>query len=193
MHGDLVWQRFPNCRSRPKSGSRSSVKWVPKVILEFILFLLSFICKLDKNTVNLLPLFSELSCKAHNNFDNIWSCHPTLRELHWLPMQARVNVKICLSFIRVLTNSSPSYVSSLVTPCSSLQSRRALRSSSHADFVATCAIRTFGNRAFALANRHHYYHFVKLTSRHTCSKFITTRLSSNTFFYYALLCKMPFV
>src|SRR6218665_1133024 len=32
--------------------------------------------------------------------------------------------------------------------------------------------------AFALANRHHYYRFEKLTSRHTCSKFSTTRLSS---------------
>jgi len=24
---------------------------------------------------------SPLSCKAHQNFD-VWSCHPTLRELH---------------------------------------------------------------------------------------------------------------
>src|SRR6218665_292030 len=43
------------------------------------------------------------------------------------------------------------YVSSLVTPCSSLQSRRALRSSSQADFVVTRSIRKFGNHAFALA------------------------------------------
>src|SRR6218665_3884434 len=177
----------------PKVGREVLSSGSPKLFLNLFYFCCHLFVNWIKNTVNLLPLFSELSCKAHNNFDIMWSCHPTLRELHWLPMQARVNVKICLSFIRVLTNSSPSYVSSLVTPCSSLQSRRALRSSSHADFVATCAIRTFGNRAFALANRHHYYHFVKLTSRHTCSKFITTRLSSNTFFYYALLCKMPFV
>src|SRR6218665_568022 len=52
------------------------------------------------------------------------------------------NFKICLLMYRVYTNSSPSYVSSLVTPCSSLQSRQAatcigLRSSSQVDFVVT--------------------------------------------------------
>src|SRR6218665_1962526 len=54
---------------------------------------------------------------------------PTLRELHWLPIPARINFKICLLMYRVYTNSSPSYVSSLVTR----------------------SIRKFGNRAFALA------------------------------------------
>ena len=38
----------------------------------------------------------------------------TLRELHWLPIPARVNFKICLLMYRVYTNSSPSYVSSLI-------------------------------------------------------------------------------
>jgi len=76
---------------------------------------------------------------------------PTLRELHWLPIQARINFKICMLMYRVHTNSSPSYVSSLVTPCSSVQSRRGLRSSSQADFVVIRSVRKFGNRAFALA------------------------------------------
>ena len=75
-------------------------------------------------------------------------------------------------------------ISSFVTPCSSLRFRRTLWSSSHAVFVVTWerSIRTFGNRAFALGNRHHYYHFVKLTSSRTFSKFVTTRLSSITRF-----------
>src|SRR6218665_3359707 len=42
-----------------------------------------------------------------------------------------------LSMIQVHTNSSPSNVSSLLISCFSLQSRRALRSSSQADFVVT--------------------------------------------------------
>ena len=40
---------------------------------------------------------------------------PTLCELHWLPTPARINFKICLLMYRVYTNSSPAYVSSLVT------------------------------------------------------------------------------
>src|SRR6218665_148337 len=55
--------------------------------------------------------------------------------------------KMCLSMmVRFHTNSSPSCVSLLVTPSSSLQSRRALRSSSQADFVVI--LTTFGDRAF---------------------------------------------
>src|SRR6218665_2416145 len=58
-----------------------------------------------------------------------------------LPIPARLNFKICLLMYRVYKNSSPSYVSSFVPPCSSLQSRRALRSSAQADFVVTRSIR----------------------------------------------------
>src|SRR6218665_1901918 len=68
-------------------------------------------------------------------------------------MQARVNIKMCLPMFRVHTNSSPSYVSSLVTSFSSLQTRQSvgLRSSSQADFVAHNRLEKYGNRAFALA------------------------------------------
>ena len=76
---------------------------------------------------------------------------PTFRELHWLPIQARINFKICLLMYRIHTNSSHSYDSSLVTSCSSLQSRRALRSSFQADFVVTRSLRKLGNHAFGLA------------------------------------------
>jgi len=85
-------------------------------------------------------------------------------------------------------NSSPSYVSSLATPCSAIQSRPALWSSSQADFIVTWSLRkpctciscTRLNRTScrtSLANLHRY-RFVKLTSRHTFSLFIMTRLSS---------------
>jgi len=90
-----------------------------------------------------MPLVKNLSPRDHAT--------PTLCELHWLPIQVCINFKICLLMYQVYTNSSPFYVSSLVTPCSSLQSRQALRFSPEADFVVTWSLRKFGNRAFALA------------------------------------------
>ena len=46
-------------------------------------------------------------------------CHhitPTLRKLHWLPIQARITFKIaCLTF-KTLSNGQPSYLSELLTP-----------------------------------------------------------------------------
>src|SRR6218665_1428602 len=106
-------------------------------------------------------------------------------------MQARVNVKMCLSMmVRVHTNSPPSYVSSLVTPCSSLQPRRALQSSSQADFfvsrslnkilkqcICICCTRLDESGCRTSFTNLHHYRFVKLTSTHTCSKFTRTVLS----------------
>src|SRR6218665_3638575 len=96
-------------------------------------------------------------------------------------MQTHVNVKMCLSvMVRVHTNSPPSYVSSLVTPCSSLEPRRALRSSSQADFFVTpslnkilepcigfcCTRLEVSGYRTSFTNLHHY-RFVKLTSTHS--------------------------
>ena len=91
---------------------------------------------LDIPPSNHLPLFSivlQSSSKIclHNH---VIISPPTLRELHWLPIQARINVEICLLMYQVHTNSSPSFVSS---PYSSLQTRWVLRSTSQADFVVT--------------------------------------------------------
>ena len=101
----------------------------------------------------LQPLTTVLHCAAKliktlSPRDHIT---PSLHELHWLPIQARINFKICLLMYRVHTNSFSTYVSSLVKPCSSLQSRWTLQSSPPADFVVTWSLRKFGNRAFALA------------------------------------------
>src|SRR6218665_89194 len=117
-------------------------------------------------------------------------------------MQARVNVKMCLSMmVRDHTNSPRSYVSSLVTPCSSLQPRRALRSSYQANFfvsrslkkilkpcICICCTRlnVSGCRTSFTNLQHH--RFVKLTSMHTCSKFTRTKLSYVTRFVQDAFC-----
>src|SRR6218665_1104201 len=69
----------------------------------------------------LQPLTTVFHCAAKliKNLSPRDHVTPTLRELHWLSIPARINFKICLLMYRVYTNLSPSYVSSLVTPCSS--------------------------------------------------------------------------
>ena len=118
-------------------GSRSSVKWFAKVFLEIFIFCHLFV-KCIKILFTSYNVLGVLHCAAKLIEILTTRCH----DLHWLPMQARVNVKMSLSMFRVHTNSSPFYVFSLVTSCSSLQSRRALRSSSQADFVVTRSLRT---------------------------------------------------
>src|SRR6218665_2071121 len=77
--------------------------------------------------------------------------HVHLSQLHWLPIQARISFKICLLMFKVMSGSVPSYMSSLVTPCTALQSRRGLRSASKGDFVVKRTNLKFGNRMFEVA------------------------------------------
>src|SRR6218665_1506416 len=60
----------------------------------------------------LQPLTTVLHCAAKliKNLSPRDHVTLTLRELHWLPIPARINFKICLLMYRVYTNSSPSYM-----------------------------------------------------------------------------------
>src|SRR6218665_686612 len=48
---------------------------------------------------------------------------PTLKQLHWLPIDARIAFKITLLMYHIHSGTSPSYMSSMVTPCSASRSR----------------------------------------------------------------------
>src|SRR6218665_3622011 len=76
---------------------------------------------------------------------------PSLRQLHWLPIQARISFKICLSMFKVKSCSAPLYMSSLVTPCTALESRRGLCSASKGDFVVKRTNLQLRNRMFEVA------------------------------------------
>src|SRR6218665_1189638 len=48
---------------------------------------------------------------------------PTLKQLHWLPIHARIVFKISLLMHHIHSGTSSSYMSSMVTPCSASRSR----------------------------------------------------------------------
>jgi len=75
---------------------------------------------------------------------------PTLKQLHWLPIHARIAFKISLLMYHIHSGTSPSYMSSMVTPCSASRSR-GLRSSTRGDFAVIRTNLKFGNRAFSVA------------------------------------------
>src|SRR5688572_25054976 len=52
---------------------------------------------------------------------------------------------------KIMSGSAPPYLSSLVTPCAALESRRGLRSASKRDFVIKRTNLQFGNRMFEVA------------------------------------------
>lgn len=76
---------------------------------------------------------------------------PILRDRHWLPVQQRIDFKLCVLVFQCLHGAAPDYLSDLIRRQSSTSSRPGLRS---ADTLAVRVPRTrtrLGDRAFAVA------------------------------------------
>jgi hypothetical protein len=76
---------------------------------------------------------------------------PLLRQLHWLPIPARITYKLCLLMFKIMTGECPTYLHEMVTSCAAVDTRRALRSASSGKFVVPRTRLRFGERAFAVA------------------------------------------
>ena len=74
---------------------------------------------------------------------------PVLRQLHWLPVEYRVQYKILLVTYKALQGQAPSYIKDLLQFCTT---GRTLRSSARDDlYVPRTKLRTYGDRAFSAA------------------------------------------
>ena len=73
---------------------------------------------------------------------------PTLRRLHWLPIQSRITYKLALITYKTLNHKSPSYLNSLLTPYKPV---RQLRSSDKLLLTVPSLKSSFGHRSFSCA------------------------------------------
>ena len=93
-----------------------------------------------------------LNCAARivfksNKYDHIT---PLLRELHWLPIQQRIEFKILLITFKALNKQAPTYLTDLLisyTPSRSLRS-----SSKNLLKIPMYNLKSYGGRSFALAS-----------------------------------------
>ena len=74
---------------------------------------------------------------------------PVLRQLHWLPIQSRVNFKLPCFVFSSLSGHAPSYLSDDIHLVSE-RPRRHLRSSTDRSCVVPRTYNTFGDRSFAV-------------------------------------------
>lgn len=102
---------------------------------------------------SLAPLRSALNSAARVVTGASSGCGvtPLLRELHWLPVPARITYKLCLLMFKIKTGECPTYLREMVTSCAAVDSRRALRSASGGGFMVPRTRLRFGERAFAVA------------------------------------------
>jgi len=76
----------------------------------------------------------------------------TAIEQHWLPVEARIQFKLCFLVHLTLIGNAPTYITDLLQPVSSLTSRgTVLRSATRSDFQVPRTRLKFGERAFSVA------------------------------------------
>jgi len=76
------------------------------------------------------------------------------RELHWLPIRARVLYKLCDLMYDVHSGRSPAYIEDIVTARCSASQRPGLSSASTTDYIKLRLSTKFGERAFSYAGPH---------------------------------------
>ena len=80
-----------------------------------------------------------------------WPCDAALRELHWLPVAARIQYKLCLLVHKSLLEHTPEYISDLLTSVANIPGWSTLRASSCGNLVVPRTCRRIGDRAFSVA------------------------------------------
>ena len=74
-----------------------------------------------------------------------------LRELHWLPIDKRIDYKLCLLVHKASIGQAPTYIADMLTPVSSVQSLSTQRSATNGDYIVPRTHRKLGERAFSVA------------------------------------------
>jgi len=74
-----------------------------------------------------------------------------LRQLHWLPTEARIRYKLCLLLHMVHIGRCPPYLKDVLHPVSSSSGRSCLRSATTAQYVKPRLRTVYGERAFSFA------------------------------------------
>jgi len=88
------------------------------------------------------------------NLDRRVTTSQGLRELHRLPIRARVLYELCVLMYDVHSGTSRAYIKDIVTACHSASQRPGLRSASTTDYIKPRLSTKFGERAFSDAGPH---------------------------------------
>ena len=109
---------------------------------------------------------------------------PILRQLHWLPIRARIRFKISLLMYQIFAGLAPIYISDLVTSCSAIPAKQRLRSASKGNLETKRSSKTVGSRAFSLAGPHEWNKLPdRVRQSETISEF-KSRLKTHLFAEY---------
>ena len=96
--------------------------------------------------------------------------------MDWLPVQQRIQFKLCLLTFKALHGLAPTYLADLCQPVASNGSKQRLRSATRGDLVVSPTVTHFGARSFAVAGPNAWNHLpadISLRAIDTVSAFKT--------------------
>ena len=111
----------------------------------------SILAGLPKSTIDTLQRVQNAAARLVLGLGPRDHISDGLRQLHWLPVEARIRYKLCLLMHMVHTGRCPPYLTDVLRPVSSSSGRSGLRSATSAQYVKPRLRTVFGERAFSFA------------------------------------------
>lgn len=147
----------------------------------------SLFVNLPQKNLKKLQTILNRAARLIFNLPPFTSTSSYLYDLHWLPIKARIEFKICLLVHKALKHKQPTYLYSLLTNYSS-RTNMILRAADDPHLLTVPRLQnhsSFGSRSFAYIGPHLYNklpHYVKNTSNtNTFKKFLKTHLFNKSY------------
>ena len=136
---------------RRSAGEEVTKRLVVALVLSRIDYCNATLAGLPQTTIR--PLQRVLNAAARLITDTKPWDHitPVLRKLHWLPVAARIQYKLCLHMHLIHTKQCPDYMHEVISLSAETATRPGLRSASSLSYRTPKLKTVFGERAFSYA------------------------------------------
>ena len=130
-------------------GEKTTTSLVTAFVSSRLDYCNSILAGLPKSSIS--PLHPNSAARLIRGLGPRDHVTPSLRDLHWLPLEQRITFKLCSLMHLVNTGHSPQYLHDLVVSTSDISSRSRLRSSSSRRYEIPATRLKTGERCFSFA------------------------------------------
>ena len=132
-------------------GRDVTASLVATFILSRLDYCNALLAALPQSTMSPLQRVMNAAARLVCNLRSRDHVTPALIELHWLPITARVQYRLCLLMHSAAVGTAPDYLKNMLQPVSERASQKALRLATNNDMAMPCSRLKFGERAFSVA------------------------------------------